>query len=125
MNVKKIEEFKSFVKEKPALIYYVKNNQMTWQKFYEIWDLYGPSNEVWDKYSILDQVNSSNANAVNDLVNMVKNINADSLQTSIAALQKGIGLFQQMLTKENEKPETQTNNNNQYRPRPLYQRFED
>ena len=40
----KLEEFKNFVKDNPKLINYVKNNEMTWQKFYEMYDIYGKEN---------------------------------------------------------------------------------
>ena len=36
----KKDDFKNFVRTKPELIKYVKNGEMTWQKFYEIYDLY-------------------------------------------------------------------------------------
>jgi hypothetical protein len=35
----KIDNFKLFVKNNPNLITYVKNNTMSWQKFYELYDL--------------------------------------------------------------------------------------
>ena len=40
----KQEEFKNFVRTKPELIKYVQNGKMTWQKFYELYDLYGTDN---------------------------------------------------------------------------------
>ena len=43
----KKEEFKAFVRKNPILIKYVKNNEMNWQKFYEIYDIYGETHEVW------------------------------------------------------------------------------
>ena len=46
----KKEEFKAFVRKNPILIKYVKNNEMTWQKFYEIYDIYGENNDVWKDY---------------------------------------------------------------------------
>ena len=46
----KKEEFKEFVKKNPSLINHVNNNQMTWQKFYELYDMYGDNNDIWDKY---------------------------------------------------------------------------
>ena len=36
-----IDNFKSFVKKNPKLITFVKNGSMSWQKFYELYDLYG------------------------------------------------------------------------------------
>ena len=34
-------EFKEFVKKNPSLLKFVREEKMTWQKFYEIYDLYG------------------------------------------------------------------------------------
>ena len=46
----KKEEFKEFVKKNPRLLTFVKKGEMTWQKFYEMFDLYGENNSVWDDY---------------------------------------------------------------------------
>ena len=46
----KLDQFKEFVKKNPNLVKYVKNNEMTWQKFYEIYDMYGEDTEVWKDY---------------------------------------------------------------------------
>ena len=35
------DNFKLFVKDHPELIDYVKDDRMTWQKFYEIYNIYG------------------------------------------------------------------------------------
>ena len=45
-----IDNFKSFVKKNPKLITFVKNGSMSWQKFYELYDLYGEDNNVWNEY---------------------------------------------------------------------------
>ena len=39
MNKK--EEFKNFARLHPELVTYIKNGNMSWQKFYEIYDIYG------------------------------------------------------------------------------------
>ena len=44
------EEFKEFVKDHPRLIGHVKNGDMNWQKFYELYDLYGESGDIWEEY---------------------------------------------------------------------------
>lgn len=46
----KIDDFKNFVKDNPKLIKYVKSDQMTWQKFYEIYDLYGSEESAWKDF---------------------------------------------------------------------------
>ena len=74
----KKEEFKEFVKKNPKLITYVNNNEMTWQKFYEMYDLYGESNEVWkdiEGYEGLYQV--SNLGRVKATARVVINKNGE------------------------------------------------
>ena len=44
------ETFKEFVKTKPYLAEYVLKNNITWQQLYEIYDMYGESSDVWNKY---------------------------------------------------------------------------
>ena len=36
----KIDNFKLFVKNNPNLITYVRNNTMSWQKFYELYEVH-------------------------------------------------------------------------------------
>ena len=44
------EEFKNFVNNHKELIKYVNEDKMTWQKFYDMYVLYGKDNDVWDEY---------------------------------------------------------------------------
>ena len=46
----KKDEFKEFIKSKPELVDLVKNKKYTWQDFYEVYDLYGKDESVWEKY---------------------------------------------------------------------------
>ena len=41
---------KNFVKLHPSFASYIKNGSMTWQKFYEMFDLYGEDSSVWNEY---------------------------------------------------------------------------
>lgn len=127
----KIDDFKAFVKKKPYLIKYVKNNESTWQEFYEIYSLYGEDEDVWSKYvdtsdnkdSSRDSSNSSSSNSsskgLSDLVNLAKNIDVDKVQNGISSLQKAISLFGDLLSKKD------TGTKSTYTPRPLYKSFED
>lgn len=136
----KLEEFKVFVRKNPSLINYVKNDEMTWQKFYEIYDLFGENNDVWNSYitnnnitnnisnNMNNNINSNNVNnttnntrsshSLSDIIDMAKNIDVDKVQSGITSLQKALGLVSDLFVKDN-KP---TNN---YQPRPLYRSFED
>ena len=79
-------EFKNFVKENPRLIKFVKNGEMTWQKFYELYDMYGTDDNVWANY-LKDTVAATAATAAaattasslsfNDVINWVKGIDLD------------------------------------------------
>ncbi len=111
-----IEDFKLFVKKHPNLINYVKNNEMTWQKFYEIYYLYGEDDKIWNSY--INTNNTTNKHSLSDLIEMAKNIDVEKVQSGITSLQKALGLVNDLFTKDN-KP------NNNYRPRPLYRSFDD
>jgi len=123
----KKEEFKEFVKKHPKLINYVKNNEMTWQKFYEIYDLYGESNEAWEKYISDDQVTEPKINTIksgiggftiSEVIKWLKNVDLDGLQEGINNVQRVLGVVQDLGKKENNEKST-------YKPRPLYKHFED
>lgn len=119
------EEFKSFVRKNPSLIKYVNNNSMTWQKFYEMYDMYGESNDAWNNYLNTTSNNivktntlSSSENAFRELVNTVKTINLEKVQKGINSLQKTISLVQELGSSNN----TTTK---EYERRPIYKHFED
>lgn len=119
-----IDNFKSFVKKNPKLITFVKNGSMSWQKFYELYDLYGEDDNVWNEYvkeekKEIKQETRNNTNSLSNIVEMAKNIDAAKLQDGITSIQKAISLFGDMLTKNN-----QTTSSN-YTPRPVYRRFDD
>ena len=121
----KIDNFKLFVKNNPNLITYVKNNTMSWQKFYELYDLYGEDNNVWNEYLNKDttvnttKTESKKSNKFSDILDMAKNLDTNKLQDGISSVQKAIGLMGDILVKD-KKPDAST-----YNPRPIYRRFDD
>ena len=121
----KIDNFKLFVKNNPNLITYVKNNTMSWQKFYELYDLYGEDNSVWNEYLKKDitvnstKTESKKSSKFSDILDMAKNLDTNKLQDGISSVQKAIGLIGDMLVKD-KKPDAST-----YNPRPIYRRFDD
>ena len=44
------ETFKNFVRNYPELGNSVMDNKTSWQKLYELYELYGENSSVWDKY---------------------------------------------------------------------------
>jgi len=129
----KKEEFKEFVKNNPVLIKYIKNNEMTWQKFYEMYDLYGEENEVWNDY-IIKNNNEKNISkniekttktglaglTLSEVVNWFKNVDLDGLQEGIGNVQRVLGVVQDFTKKYSTTTQKET-----YKPRPLYKHFED
>ncbi len=117
------EQFKEFVRKNPILVKYVDSKEMTWQKFYEMYDLYGEENSVWDKYlnNRNDSKDITKTTAFADLLTFLKTINLDSLQEGISSIQRVLGVFQDLSGNKTDKVEEKK----EYKPRPLYKHFED
>ena len=93
----KKEEFKEFIRNKPELVEYIKNKEMTMQSFYEIYDIYGDNEEAWMPYvrkKIKEEVKSTPK--INDIM---KNINMDELQKHINTAQKALGVVEELTSK--------------------------
>ena len=128
--MEKKNNFKEFVKKNPRLLKYVKNGEMTWQKFYEMYDIYGETDEVWKEYieTNIDQsqINLSNTPSqtattfgLTDLVAWLKNVDLDSIQNSVNSVQRVLGVVQELTAKTPDQPKEE------YKPRPIYKHFED
>lgn len=117
-----IDNFKEFVKKNPTLIKHVKNGSMTWQKFYELYAIYGEDDSVWKEYLMPNNNNNIDITKIgfNDVLNWVKKIDLNTVQSGVNNLQRVIGVLHDLSANgKNEvtKPE--------YKPRPLYRHFED
>lgn len=110
----KIEDFKKFVSTKPDLASFVKNGQMTWQKFYELYDLYGDNAKVWDDY--IKPVDSG----INKIKDMIKGVDLDSIKEHINTAQKALDIVQELTGKSSS-----SNVVSNITPRPLNKFFED
>ena len=131
MYVDGINGFKSFVRKNPNLITYVRDGSMSWQKFYELYDLYGEDNSIWDSYTnkkidntstnrTSDNSSSKSNFSLGNILDMAKNIDANRLSDGISSLQKAIGLFGDIISKDNT-----SSTNSSYTPRPIYRKFDD
>lgn len=117
------ETFKNFVRNYPELSNSVMDNKTSWQKLYELYELYGEDSNVWDKYIIrkdssLVSDNSSRESSFSELINMIKKVDLDSVQKGVNNLQKTIGLLQDIGIGTKTKEPV-------YEPRPLYKYFDD
>lgn len=113
------EEFKSFVRRNPGFVDYVRNNKVTWQQLYEIYDLYGENSDIWNSFKDNKSNDNTNANLINtlkDFFSLFKGIDLNSIQKTLTSLDKAIEAF---------KGFNNTNNNQNYEERPKYKYFED
>lgn len=124
---KKIDSFKEFVRNNNFLIGYIKRGEKSWQDLYEIYDLYGEDEGVWNKYLSEEEIkesksvnNNRSSNYIEEMVRMAKNIDMDKVQEGITSLQKTLGLFGDLFASKGS-----SNGTKEYNPRPLYRRFED
>lgn len=116
-----LENFKKFVRTKPNLVDYVRKGEMSWQDFYNIYDLYGEQNSIWDKYS-KSVGNAGSTVTLKDMFGMIKNIDMTEVQKSISSIQKGIGYLEDIVkTKETDIPVRKSS----YEERPLYRYYDD
>lgn len=90
----KKEEFKKFAHLNPKLAKYVKDNNISWQKLYEIYDIYGDNKEVWEPY-----LKDDNRNNNFDIKDIMKNIDLDSIQEHIKSAQKALGFIEELTNK--------------------------
>ena len=111
------EKFKDFVKSNPILLKHVRDGKMTWQQFYEIYDLYGEDKEAWKDYLVKEQP-STKPTSTFDLANFIKGLDLDGIQNGVNSLQRVLSLLQDMSSNKS----TQTNT---YKPRPIYKHFDD
>ena len=125
------ESFKTFVRNNQQLVTHVRNHNKTWQEFYELYDLYGENNEVWNKYLDNNQTTSSSTASTSSLLgdtslkeifNVIKKIDLDTVKKGVDGLQKVVGLAQDIAS---TKGSNSLNNRLSYQRRPMYKYFED
>ena len=115
-------EFKEFVKKNTSLINYVEKGETTWQKLYELYDLYGENSNVWDKYLKTTSDATSSSSNFKDLVNMIRGVDLNTVQNCLESIDKAIDAFKGIIPAASNNASPNINN---YEPRPTYKYFED
>ena len=109
------ELFKKFVRLHPELGNSVIDGKTSWQKLYELYDMYGEDETIWRKYSGVK-------NSGKKISDYMEKFDPDSLQKHIENAQKALDIFSELATKTTE------NINNNIKPniaRPLTKFFGD
>jgi hypothetical protein len=84
----------------PEFIDYAKSNNISYQTYYELYDIYGEDESIWKKYTsknITDNIN------LKGILDTVKNINLDSLEENISSIQKAVLLIEELTKSETKK----------------------
>ena len=107
------ESFKLFARNHPELANKVMNNDISWQKLFELYEIYGEDNSIWNNYI------SNETTSIKDIINNIKNIDLTSIQKTITNLQKSLSIIQDLGVGQTSTPSLP------YERKPLYKYFED
>lgn len=105
------ESFKIFARSHPELASQVMSGNASWQKLYELYDIYGDSDEIWTRY-----LTNTKEVSFKDVFDSIRNMDVDSIQKGVQNIQKTVGLLQNVGT---------NNMNRVYNARPQYHHMED
>ena len=115
------EEFKLFARKHPELVRFVKSGEASWQKFYEIYDIYGEEDSAWQPYFAKQSTQGGDYN-FKSITDKIKNIDLNSIQEHITTAQKALGIVQELTGKSGSTAAAATEVVN---PRPINKIFED
>ena len=103
------ETFKLFAKNHKELAQAVIKGETSWQKLYELYEIYGESSPIWNTYK--------KSSPFNDIFTTIKNLDINKIEESVTNLQKTISMFQNIGINNKGKKESQE--------KPMYKYFED
>lgn len=106
------ESFKSFARKNPDLANQVLEGKVTWQQLYELYEIYGEENDIWNKY-LSNKITQIQPISIKDIFESLKTIDLNTFQEGIANIQKTLGIIQSLGI------------GNKYERKPLYQRLDD
>ncbi len=92
------DDFKLFARKHPELVRFIQNGEASWQKFYEIYDIYGEEESAWQPY-FAKQTTSSTDYSFKSITDKIKNIDLNSIQEHITTAQKALGIVQELTGK--------------------------
>ncbi len=89
-----IDNFKSFIKTIPTIKEDVVNGRYTWQQLYEIYNLYGENDKIWEPYKHKSSLE------LNSLMNLFKNVDLNAVSQGFDGILKILDIVSQFSSKE-------------------------
>lgn len=99
----KKEAFKGFVALHPELVDFIRDKDMSWQDFYQIYDIYGEEPKAWERYfQGKERIEYAASDKIKELSSLFKGINMDNVQKHVNNAQKAINIIQELTKKTPE-----------------------
>lgn len=117
MNKK--EEFKKFIKDNPYLGKSVRDGKTTFQKLFEIYDIYGNDEDMFKEYKIKEE--KKDKDSISNIISSIKNINLNEVKKNIESLQSAVSFIEDFVVNKGEKDIVEPVIN----PKPLEGLFDD
>lgn len=91
----KLDEFKTFVKDKPYLANKVKDGTFTWQTLYETFDLFGPTHEFFkdDSKKETEENEDKSTDSVGKLFKQLQKVDTKKISDGLENVKKIVGLI--------------------------------
>lgn len=91
----KLDEFKTFVKDKPYLANKVKDGTFTWQTLYETFDLFGPTHEFFkdDSKKETEESEETPTDSVGKLFKQLQKVDTKKISDGLENVKKIVGLI--------------------------------
>ena len=111
----KLDEFKTFIKGQDEVLEKIHNGELSWQKVYEIYDIYGPSNSLF-KQPKKEETNTRNKSnsQLNNAIKAFQDIDMDKISDNLQSLQKVLGVFSEF-SKSNKSDQSHSLSKGGYR----------
>lgn len=123
-----VQKFKQFVKEHPGIIREVREGKATWQELFEEWYLLGEDDPRFLPYkkeqpetkTKESATSPSGQNLFNTIVQTLKNMDMNQLQTYVTQLHDALGSARNLLNQlQGENDASQGRNETERRPNPF------
>ena len=112
--ISKLDEFKLFIKDQEEVLDKIHKGELSWQKVYEIYDLYGPSNALFKQPQNETRNSKQSNNQINNALKAFQDIDMDKISNNLQSIQKVLGIFGEF-SKNNKKDPSHSISKGSYR----------